>query len=406
MSFQEKIRLTYRYKVKPPLDKAIGFYKSFFRKRGLNLLGFFDTPIGIAEVSRQCFLDLNSYSSYPCCILSFPLSTHATQGYMEEAPYAAKLQKKVQYDTNILFFNADYISLYIRDHLQHAQGTRHVGVYWWELEDYFYFKEGVEAVDEIIVFSDFVKQAILKSYPSKKVTKFSFPYSLPPMQLAPAEEIKAKYGLQATDFVVFFNFDFFSGYERKNPEGLVSAFALAFKENKQVKLLLKTIHAQSDNENYVRLQSLLKNLEITDQVVFEDRNLEKSELMSLLNCADIYVSLHRSEGLGIGMMEAMLLGKPVIATGYGGNMEFTTSQTALLVDYDMVEITKDIGPYLKGYRWSEPNVADAATKMSYLYAHPVARDAMKNRALQHLQQFHQGGKFAQEIDAWMNHSNK
>jgi len=396
-----KLELIYLHKIKPYSDKLIGTLVAPFRKRGFNLLGYFDTPIGVAEVGRQCFLDLNKHSAFPSCIINFTLNTHGSTGFIKESPYKEKLKDKVKYSTNIIFFNADYISDYIRS-LSFAQGTRNVGVFWWELEDYFYFKQGVDAVDEIIVFSDFVKQAIIKTFPAKRITKFSFPYSPGDFQLTPVPAVRKQYGLEPDDFVVFFNFDFFSVYERKNPEGLAEAFSFAFKGNNKVKLLLKTIHAGNDNENYKKLRALLVKLKIEDQVIFEDKNLPKAELMSLINATDIYVSLHRSEGLGIGMMEAMLLGKPVVATAYGGNMEFTTKDTSLLVDYELVEIDKDNGPYRKGYKWANPDPADAAKKMELLYKDPLEMERLRNNALKHLKQFHQGGRFSMEVDAWIN----
>jgi glycosyltransferase involved in cell wall biosynthesis len=82
-----------------------------------------------------------------------------------------------------------------------------------------------------------------------------------------------------------------------------------------------------------------------------------------MKCCDCYVSLHRSEGFGLTMAEAMLLGKPVITTGYSGNMDFTTTETALLVDYKLVPVQPGDYPFSHGEMWAEPNVQQACDYM-------------------------------------------
>ena len=94
---------------------------------------------------------------------------------------------------------------------------------------------------------------------------------------------------------------------------------------------------------------------------------------ALFASADCYVSLHRSEGLGLGMAQAMYLGKPVIATGYSGNLEFMNSDNSLLVDYTMTELDDDAGAYERGSRWAEPDVEHAATLMRWVYEHREGR---------------------------------
>ncbi|MBV8520671.1 MAG: glycosyltransferase, partial [Acetobacteraceae bacterium] len=88
---------------------------------------------------------------------------------------------------------------------------------------------------------------------------------------------------------------------------------------------------------------------------------------SLIDAADAYVSLHRSEGLGLTMAEAMLLGKPVIATGYSGNMDFMDESNSLLVDYKLVRLTREIPPYEAYCRWAEPDIDHAARLMRRIY---------------------------------------
>ena len=98
-----------------------------------------------------------------------------------------------------------------------------------------------------------------------------------------------------------------------------------------------------------------------------DSILSRDEINSLINISDCYVSLHRSEGFGLPLAEAMYLGKPVIATAYSGNMDFMTINNSFPVKYKLVEIEKDVGPYRAGSVWAEPDYYYAAEMMRYVY---------------------------------------
>ena len=103
---------------------------------------------------------------------------------------------------------------------------------------------------------------------------------------------------------------------------------------------------------------------------------------ALFASIDSYVALHRSEGLGLGMAQAMYLGKPVIGTGYSGNLEFMNSENSLLVNYTMTELEEDSGPYERGTHWAAPDVEHAATLMRWVYENRAASSAWGARAAQ------------------------
>jgi glycosyltransferase involved in cell wall biosynthesis len=96
--------------------------------------------------------------------------------------------------------------------------------------------------------------------------------------------------------------------------------------------------------------------------------------------SDCFVSLHRAEGFGLGLAEAMLLGKPVIATRYSGNLDFMGPENSLLVDYERVEIKEDRPIYPRGEFWAEPSVQHAAAYMREVFEHPEEARARAERA--------------------------
>ena len=137
------------------------------------------------------------------------------------------------------------------------------------------------------------------------------------------------FGFKKESYLFLFNFDFHSVLKRKNPDGLITAFKKAFDPKKDDAILvLKSINAH----RYPELAEELKRLAEGCNVIWINEHLDGPRMRQLFATADCYVSLHRSEGLGLGMAQAMGCGKPVIATAYSGNLDFTTPENSLLVN--------------------------------------------------------------------------
>src|SRR5436305_7216483 len=124
--------------------------------------------------------------------------------------------------------------------------------------------------------------------------------------------------------------------ERKNPLGLFAAFAQAFRRDDKAVLVLKVSRGRRYPREFARLTAAARKI----GAIVIDEILPRDEANGLLAACDCYVSLHRSEGLGLTLAEAMLLGKPVIATNYSGNLDFMTPATSRLVDYRLVPLKR------------------------------------------------------------------
>jgi len=216
-------------------------------------------------------------------------------------------------------------------------------------------------LDEVWVPSKFVLDSISRVSPIPVVC---IPHSV---KVTP-EDLKmpknhVAFGISPEYYVFLFVFDFHSFMARKNPLGLIKAFKKAFSTKDKAVLILKCSHAESCPEEFYQMEQLARghNIRIINKV------LESEEIKTLFAAADCYVSLHRSEGFGLTMAEAMALGKPVIATAYSGNMDFMTPSNSYLVKYSLTEIDRDYGPYKKGMVWAEPDIDDAARLMRYVY---------------------------------------
>ncbi|WP_445240669.1 glycosyltransferase [Microcoleus vaginatus] len=170
--------------------------------------------------------------------------------------------------------------------------------------------------------------------------------------------------LPKNKFIFLFVFDFSSRIERKNTLATIQAFKQAFGEDNSVLLVIKSSNSHTFSAAPASLNSAIAN---NSNIKHLDGYLSKNKLNGLLYNCDCYVSLHRCEGFGLTMAEAMFYGKPVIATGYSSNTEFMNVGNSYLVKYKLIPIEKDCGPYKKGNVWAEVDVEHAAYLMRYVF---------------------------------------
>ena len=156
--------------------------------------------------------------------------------------------------------------------------------------------------------------------------------------------MRASLNIPENHFVFLFAFDLHSQVHRKNPVAVFRAFQNAFRETDKATLVIKTTGGDIHSAD---LEVLRKTIRGPNVIVF-DELMTRARAYGLIKMSDCFVSLHRSEGFGLGLAEAMLLGKPVIATGYSGNLDFMNRDNSLLVDYERVEIKEDRPIYTPG----------------------------------------------------------
>jgi glycosyltransferase involved in cell wall biosynthesis len=245
------------------------------------------------------------------------------------------------------------------DLAERAPRTYRIAYWYWEFDS---IPEAwcahAEQVDEVWTATEFIAHGLRKQLTVPVRTLF------PGVTLAPFEaRERAHFGLDPDRFTFLFTFHMLSVMERKNPLGLIRAFRQAFPADEKASLILKTSFGDRHPAQLQELRDAADGAPITiiDQVFSPD------EVLSLMNACDAYVSLHRSEGLGLTLAEAMLMGKPVIATAFSGNMDFMTPENSLLVRYERVKLAKPIPPYEADLEWAEPSIEEAAQYMRSLY---------------------------------------
>jgi hypothetical protein len=172
-------------------------------------------------------------------------------------------------------------------------------------------------------------------------------------------------------------FDFHSVIERKNPMAAIEAFRHAFEPGSGASLVIKSINRTSKLDDYDRLRFAARG---HPDIHLIDRYVSPSEKDAMLAAADCYVSLHRSEGFGLTPAEAMYLGKPVIATGYSGNLDYMTPDNSYLVDYTLCPIGPGNFPYPADGEWAEPDLDHAARLMREVAGDPAAAEPRGRQA--------------------------
>jgi glycosyltransferase involved in cell wall biosynthesis len=197
----------------------------------------------------------------------------------------------------------------------------------------------------------------------------SQPVTLMPLPVCINRIIKvsrAAMGLPEDKILFLYVFDFNSYLERKNPQAAISAFLKAFpNKNTQVGLVLKTMNSDADNPDWKRFKALCL---ADSRIILLEKTLDRGEVLGLIECCDVYLSLHRSEGFGRTPAEAMLFGKPVIATDFSGTVDFVTQQSALPVRWTKKTVEEGEYPFViqkdKAY-WAEVDIHHAAERMQF-----------------------------------------
>lgn len=255
--------------------------------------------------------------------------------------------------------------------------ARRAAVWYWELEKTpALWAQRARSYDEIWAPTRFIRDSFAQVMPVP-VRAVAPGVSLGPV----AQRDRAHFGLPQSAFVVLFAFDMCSVMERKNPLGLVRAFRQAFRAGDDALLVIKVTRGAFDPDGL----ALLKAEEAQGRVLLIDRVMSRADAMALIHCCDTYASLHRSEGFGLTLAEAMLLGKPVVGTHYSGNLDFMTPEVSRLVACKKVIIGQNLPQYPQGSAWAQPDEEHAASLLRGLYEHPAAARALGEAGQLHAQ---------------------
>lgn len=333
-------------------------YSEQVRKRefGANLSGYLTGQFGLAA-SARAFADALKRAEVPYVVNNL---VALGKGEKRKVPFA--FSEDNPYPINLVHVNVDTLNYFFQlKGPSYFEGRYNIGIWYWELSKFpSRWLPAFKLYNEIWTTSSFTSKCLSRFSPVP-VVRMRYPLWIDTTLVD--KQARKKFGLEKDVSVFLFMFDFASVVERKNPFSLLKAFRMAFGSKDKVTLVLNCISSEVNRAAAAQLQSQSSDLKVR----ILKKHLSERDYVSLIAACDCYVSLHRSEGLGLPCAEAMYLGKPVIATGYGGNTDFMNNANSFLVKYDLVELEKDYGPYEKGGVWAQPDIEQAAQFMRWVY---------------------------------------
>jgi glycosyltransferase involved in cell wall biosynthesis len=345
-----------------------GGYKRGAREEGMNLIGLFRSESGLGQGCRLLAGAMEA-SGVPFDAVSY----HFDCSKMGASGFEGRMAPggDARYGVNVAQMTVDGVApAVVRMGRNFWRGRYNIAHFSWELpalpkrwrrQDSFF--------DEIWTTSAFSAGA-LQAALDRPV--YVIPYGI---KASAAKGLgRSFFVLPEKDFLFLFMYDVNSVIERKNPMGVVRAFQEAFKKGERgVGLVVKI-------NDHLRLGTGLEDLKAAingwGNIRILDEIYRKEEVDALVSACDAFVSLHRAEGYGLSIAEAMLLGKPVVVTGWSGNMEFTNEENSCVVDYELVKIGRTRSMYDWWQYWAEPDIKEAAGYMRRLREDGGYREAV------------------------------
>lgn len=357
------------------------------------LLGLFSAPLGHGAAAKLCALELRKAG-----IDVAEIDVTAAVGAPQEGASAGQ-------DGNdgalVLMMNPDTaVHALARGNAERIRNRRVVGYWVWELETPPpHWKVGQGLVHEIWTPSAFSAQAARAMF-DVPVKLVPHPAALAPPTLPTPETraaARAKLGVGDEAFVAFQSFSLASSLERKNPLAAIRAFRDAFGTDPKARLVIRLSQGERYPQARRRLEDAVRAAGATVTLIAA---ADHAELMALYAGSDIYVSLHRSEGFGLNLAEAMLAGRPVIATGWSGNLDFMDDASSVLLPSKLIEVRDPQRIYsLPAARWAEPDHDAAVEALRKLRADPDFRAALAKRGMARANAVLGGGAAAEALRA-------
>jgi glycosyltransferase involved in cell wall biosynthesis len=346
------------------------------RPFGVNLIGYVQGQLGIGEDLR-CTTSALAAAGVPTALLNFPPGQEIPQN---DHSLTDQIQSQGPYAFNLFCLTAEEIARYLMERSEiQLQERYNIGYSPWELSRW----PGpwlplLGLVDELWASSQHTADAMQQGLetphhaaaqpgPTLRTLPLTVTLDLEqplPLTTAQRQAIRHRYQLPLDSVIFTFSFDLNSSIHRKNPLLAMRAFQRAFPPEHplaaRVALLIKTHWSKRPSAEWHRLK---QQAAADPRLHILETTLPRTELLSLYAACDAFLSLHRAEGFGRGLAEALLLGLDVIATDYGGNCDFCTGPLAHPVRYELIPVANSHYPHHRGQSWAQASVAHAAERM-------------------------------------------
>lgn len=313
---------------------------------GIAIYGLFTAEIGIGQSARR--------SARALATTEVRTSRHniTVPLFENRIAFDADADLNPRLDTALVHLNPDTLL----DRMPYLPlgallAPRRIGYWHWELPVFpARWQEACNRVDEVWAPSAFVADAVRQAadLPVRIV-----PHAVPSDAL-PREQAREVFGLPASAFMALNIFDFNSFPSRKNPVGTIRAFLDAFPNTSASDHLL-VMKSHGRGRRGQAFDEMLRLAASDPRIVLIDEAFSEERMRLLQAACDVYISLHRSEGFGLNLLECMALGKLAIGTAFSGNMTFMTAANSVLVPYREQRVGPGEYLYGEGQWWAEPD---------------------------------------------------
>lgn len=352
------------------VTSAISKYHQPFSKgkdKSIALIGHIQGIFGLGEDARQTKESLELYSYDVTSYSAFSETNAYKMNEIKTSPLSNIYSRDSNHSAHIFCLPAfDFIGIFMREDPRIFLSKPIILFTQWELKSFPKEAEIIEILcDKIFCISNFCSKSISEILNNKSLVE-TIEQPITPAVLKGLN--RKHFQLNNSDFIFYVGFDRNSSCTRKNPLGAIEAFQRAFPVNEdvKVKLIIKVIGNQSSEQ----WNECLRRALCDTRIIIFDKILLKDELNDLMNCCDCVVSLHRAEGFGRVLAEAMLLNKPVIGSAYSGNLDFMNNKNSFLISGKEVPIFKGEYIFYKNNVWFSPNIDECASIMRYLCNNP------------------------------------
>ena len=336
-----------------PWDKdysSFGVFEKFIQKiKGVNVYGFGKIHSGLSHNMESVVRSLE--------IFKIPYNSNIIDPRSENGDFSPVGNDYFQ--TNIFAYNPDLDGY--KSVISKMGGKYNIAIWAWELEVLpENWIKSMRFFDEIWVISKFVYDCLKKYDPEKEIKIINIPGRF--KEKKDKLESKKKLGLEGR-FITLFTFDSFSDLERKNPKGLISAFNRSLSHFRDCVLIIKTRNLGENEMKYFG--------DLPENIILVNETWDEEKMGILFNSSDLYCSLHRSEGSGLTIMEAIHLEIPIVCTNWSGNLDFCLEDCCELVDFKKIEVPKNsVYRSFMGEEyaeWADPSIEDASDKLLEIY---------------------------------------
>jgi glycosyltransferase involved in cell wall biosynthesis len=370
---------------------------------GINVIGHVSGNLGLGVLARHVVRMLLSRG---CPVQVLDIDPTLGRGGHDRsfAEYTVESVHDLTYPVTFLILPPNSIAHFLTDPQNRNLLFRHNGlnaalVNWEQMVVPSEWVRILSGLDVIVAPSTFTRETFEAALPGVPVLLTRVPLRLPETVTAN----RTRYGLQVDRVWFGSAFEPQSDPARKNPFAVLDAFEQALPSRGDVGLVIKVNNPKVDGRVHPVMEELRARSRRDRRIVLLEESLEYESVLSLYASLDVYISLHRSEGIGLGLMEAMSLGKPVVATGWSGNMSFMDRSNSCLVTYELVPVRSSIHVYSEevlGPRavWANPDVSNAAEWMRVLVERPDVRAAIGHNARESMRRYQEEARQGLFVD--------